>query len=512
MKCRHCGEWLDPNSRPPWAVDLTEIGRRLCEAVEASAEASASDAMAEPPGLGVPMPQPERSWDEQTDPGVPELPRTPTSLFGGSPSQELDIQPPSDEADAAAAAAAAARTLDRPASGRRRSSEGHDTWTAPAWLSRPPADDRGSSKPPPPPPEPAVQSEEVTTAAGDPTTLEEVALRMERVKASAAVVRDALRDTDTGAEARAPETPHHAEPDLLSSPAPATRRRAATPPPRPGRNSQAAELAAGFFGEADASVAESLAAEASLASTGDAFGSMVGPAPRPIPWAPIIVGGLVVAAIGIYTFRSQLFAEPAPPVVQQQSAQVPSAPAKQAALGSTSPVADAAAKAGEGKPVQPEPGEGTGGGAQPPPEDDAKARGETGAAAEVPGSDEPAVLDPADLEKLEEARKLYKHQKLKKASELLGEILEAHPRQGEALLLMAQVQLEEAEFDSSLDTASTCVEVDPQLADCWLTIGVLQQNRQDKEAAVAAYEKYLALAPEGSYARDVRTQLKRLNR
>ena len=51
----------------------------------------------------------------------------------------------------------------------------------------------------------------------------------------------------------------------------------------------------------------------------------------------------------------------------------------------------------------------------------------------------------------------------------------------------------------------------PDLADCWLTIGVLQQNKKDKDAARAAYEKYLALAPDGSYARDVKTQLKRLN-
>jgi hypothetical protein len=337
---------------------------------------------------------------------------------------------------------------------------------------------------------------------------------MERVKASAAVVRDALRDTDTEAGTGASSTPYQAEPDLQSSPAPATRQRTATPPPKPGAQSPAAELAAGFFGEADASTAESLATDASMAGTGDAFGSMVGPAPRPIPWAPIIVGGLVVAAIGIYTFRAQLFAEPVPPVVPQQSAQAKAAPTKQAALGAPSPGVDAAAKAGQGKPVEPEPAAGTGEGTeQPPPEGDAKAQAGADEAAAGPSKDEPTVvLDPADLEKLEEARKLYKRQKLKKAAELLAELLEAYPRQGETLLLMAQVQLEEAEFDSSLDTASMCVEVDPQLADCWLTIGVLQQNRQDKEAAVAAYEKYLALAPEGSYARDVRTQLKRLNR
>jgi len=518
VKCRHCGEWLDPNSRPPWAIDLAEVGRTLCQALETRAEAPGSDM--QPPELGVPMPQPERTWDEQTDPGVPGLPRTATSLFGGAPAQELGVQPPSGSA------AAAAHTPDTPAAPPSQP-ESPDAWTTPPWLSRPGAEGDGASPEPPPPPPPGPPTQAVTTADGDTSTLEEVALRMERIKASAAVVRDALRDTDTGSVGgaaaapleTAPTEPPPPEPPPPAPPPPAPRSTTAPPPPAPrstteppdprDKPSQAAQLTAGFFGDSDPAAAESLAAEASMAGTGDGFGSMIGPVPRPIPWAPIIVGGLVVAAIGIYTFRNELFSEPVTPVVQKQG------PAMQSPPGKEAPGVDAATKAGEGKPVQPDPAADTGDGSEKPPAgDDAKGAEATGGdePAGKPGDNGATVLSPEDLQKLEEARKLYKRQKLKSAATLLGEILEASTRQGEALLLLAQVQLEEAKFDSSLDTASSCVEVDPQLADCWLTIGVLQQNRKEKDAAVTAYEKYLALAPEGSYARDVRTQLKRLGR
>ncbi len=75
---------------------------------------------------------------------------------------------------------------------------------------------------------------------------------------------------------------------------------------------------------------------------------------------------------------------------------------------------------------------------------------------------------------------------------------------------MAQVQLELGEFETSLQTATRCTTVGPQTADCWLTIGVLKQNAKDKVAAVTAYERYLALAPEGAYASDAKKQLSRL--
>ena len=86
------------------------------------------------------------------------------------------------------------------------------------------------------------------------------------------------------------------------------------------------------------------------------------------------------------------------------------------------------------------------------------------------------------------------------------------PEHPEVLLLTAQVQLEEGQLPAAQKTTDRCVAVDPKLADCWLTLGVLRQNNKDTPGAVAAYEEYLKLAPTGHYARDATSQLARLKK
>ncbi|MBX7084569.1 MAG: tetratricopeptide repeat protein, partial [Nannocystaceae bacterium] len=121
--------------------------------------------------------------------------------------------------------------------------------------------------------------------------------------------------------------------------------------------------------------------------------------------------------------------------------------------------------------------------------------------------------------RLDEARALYQsakggssRKKLGEARTLLQEILATSPNQADALLLLAQIELELGKADAALATATQCTQVAADLADCWLTIGVLQQDRNKKADALAAYEKYLALAPDGRYAGDVRSQVKRLKK
>jgi predicted Zn-dependent protease len=101
---------------------------------------------------------------------------------------------------------------------------------------------------------------------------------------------------------------------------------------------------------------------------------------------------------------------------------------------------------------------------------------------------------------------------LKSAQELLQQILAKQPMHPDALLVMAQVQLELGLPDDSLATATTCTQVAPEMADCWLTIGVLKQERRDSAAAADAYARYLELAPDGAYAGQVSKQLKRLRK
>ena len=121
--------------------------------------------------------------------------------------------------------------------------------------------------------------------------------------------------------------------------------------------------------------------------------------------------------------------------------------------------------------------------------------------------------------RLDEARSLYvaakggtQRKKLGEAKTLLQEILATSPAQADALLLLSQIELELGHADAALTTATQCTQAAAEIADCWLTIGVLQQDRRKKAEATLAYEKYLALAPDGRYAGDVRSQLKRLKK
>ena len=130
-----------------------------------------------------------------------------------------------------------------------------------------------------------------------------------------------------------------------------------------------------------------------------------------------------------------------------------------------------------------------------------------------------APADPGAASKLDEARALYtaakggsRRKKLDQGRALLKELITTTPRNADALLLLAQVELELGDMKSALATATSCTEVAPELADCWLTIGVLQQDKNDKAAAAAAYDRYLALAPDGRYAGDVKKQLARLKK
>ena len=203
-------------------------------------------------------------------------------------------------------------------------------------------------------------------------------------------------------------------------------------------------------------------------------------APPPPPWSLIaaVVGG--VALVGLLLFRDRLF----PPEIPAEN-----------------PVAaDSAAdtRAPEPAPVAaPEP-------VAPP--------------VPVPVTPEVkpiAPLAPVDANftaALASARAAYTAGKLKPAAEALATLARQAPDHPEVLLLTAQVQLEQENLPEAQKTAERCVAVDPKLADCWLTLGVLRQNNKDEPGAVAAYEKYLELAPTGRYARDATSQLARLKK
>lgn len=196
--------------------------------------------------------------------------------------------------------------------------------------------------------------------------------------------------------------------------------------------------------------------------------------PPPPPWPLIGAVAAVIVALGLYSFRDSLFgAETEPEPAPVAEPEVPEAKA----------------------PPEPPP---------PPPETKlAEAKAE-------PKPVPPAPTDPAFAERLAKAKAAYKDGKLKATAAALADLSQQAPEHPEVLLLTAQVQLEEGKMVESRTTADKCVAVDPGLADCWLTLGVLRQHVKDAPGAVIAYETYLKLAPTGRYARAANSQLARL--
>ncbi|MCY1063055.1 hypothetical protein [Nannocystis sp. SCPEA4] len=203
------------------------------------------------------------------------------------------------------------------------------------------------------------------------------------------------------------------------------------------------------------------------------------PPPPPPPWPIIGAVAAVVVMLVLYVGRDSLFGGD---------------DGTDAAADTTADVA-AETKAPEVK-------------AEPPPETKlAEAKAEP----KLP-TPPPAPTDPAFVERLAKAKAAYSDGKLKATAAALAELSKQAPEHPEVLLLTAQVQLEEGKIAESRTTANKCVALDPNLADCWLTLGVLRQHGKDDAGAVIAYETYLKLAPSGRYARDANSQLARLRR
>lgn len=217
----------------------------------------------------------------------------------------------------------------------------------------------------------------------------------------------------------------------------------------------------------------------------DPFTSQVTQQRPPTPWGLIgaVVGG--VALVGVVLFKNELFP---PDIPTDEIADTTPADAKQP------PPPDPLPK------VEPK--------ALPPPE--TKLADSKALPVQPPPIAPTAPLDQTFTTQLGKARSAYSDGKIKAAGALLGELARTAPDHPEVLLLTAQVQLEESRYAESQKTADRCVFVDPNLADCWLTLGVLRQNNNDHTGAVTAYETYLKLAPSGRYAHDASAQLVRL--
>ncbi|MCR9160548.1 MAG: hypothetical protein ACE37F_28020 [Nannocystaceae bacterium] len=576
VKCRFCGEWLDPSKRP----DYAQAGENA--------------------PVAAPAPEPDPA-------GVEVAPM-------GAPAPVLTRQEPGPGPDIDPAATTTDGSVHRP---RRRETQ---TWSAPAWMNdddepkasasqtqpgatadeRAPSEDDSPQMPAAPimPTAPAVEPTAPAVeligapAPAEPVeqTIDDVAERMKRIKASAAAVREAMLQEVRASDSQQPEvlgddddaeaavTMHAGSRSMQVE----ARREEPAPQPPPD---VAAMLGDDFDDDFDDDdddddfddddddddLGPPAAAPRSAKPSGDdelgdalpAGGALAGfsfdddddddfgdddddfdgdfgdvGASRPIPWKPVAAGAAVVLVLGVGFFWDRMF--PSETIEEDAAGEEANkddgdeAPADgQVAQGSVAP------PPGQGQPVVPEgqPAAAVGAPVAPAPaapaaavpvdpaaavpvdpavQVDPAAADPAAAAADptaVPNTPAPTPLAGDAVAVLDEARGLYQKggkKRLGSAKEKLQGILSTTPNNADALLLMAQVQLELGETEASLETATKCTSVSPQTADCWLSIGVLKQNAKDKPAAAAAYERYLALAPEGAYASQVKKQLSRL--
>jgi hypothetical protein len=226
-----------------------------------------------------------------------------------------------------------------------------------------------------------------------------------------------------------------------------------------------------------------------------------GPAPRPLPWRPILLAAGFVVLVGLVLFRDFLF--PSEPDATETAAAEGEAPVEGRPADAKTPPAPTLD--GEGQPVKPDAKANA----------DATAGGTALADAGAEPAEPPAPLDATTKTALDDARKAYEAatgnpRKLQPVGAKLQDILTAAPNNAEALTLMAQVQLEQNKMDESLDTANRCKEIAPDAAACWLTIGVIQETKGATQVAKLAYQRYIDLAPDGRYAKDARKALGRL--
>jgi len=128
-----------------------------------------------------------------------------------------------------------------------------------------------------------------------------------------------------------------------------------------------------------------------------------------------------------------------------------------------------------------------------------------------PPSEPPPVVDDGALKReVEKAAKLYRSGRLKEALAAAEVALQIDPHHAPALLVKANVLVERKDFEAAKLAAEAAIAGDRMMADAWLALGVIEQERGAKEASIAAYERFLEVAPKSPYAASIRTQLKQM--
>ena len=204
--------------------------------------------------------------------------------------------------------------------------------------------------------------------------------------------------------------------------------------------------------------------------------------PQPVPEAPpsrvLTVVVVIALVVGGLLFAAHLVEIEAPGAVAVTT------PAPELAGPATSPTAGALAQATK------------------------KKEEEAAAAREAAKKDRAAAAAAIVVE----AEALYDQGKLGEASLEVARALARDPRSPAALVLRAKIWLDQKAPGRAREALKLALEEDPRHAEAYVTLGVLEEAEGRRAEAIAAYERYLELAPEARYATSVRRQLVTLRR
>lgn len=113
---------------------------------------------------------------------------------------------------------------------------------------------------------------------------------------------------------------------------------------------------------------------------------------------------------------------------------------------------------------------------------------------------------------VEAAERLYGEGKVGAASLEVARALARDPASAAALVLRAKISLDQKEPARAREAIGAALRSAPEYSEAYLTLAVIEEEEGRVAEAIAAYERYLELAPDARYATSVRRQLAALRR
>lgn len=129
----------------------------------------------------------------------------------------------------------------------------------------------------------------------------------------------------------------------------------------------------------------------------------------------------------------------------------------------------------------------------------------------APAADEPPAEDPKAFENaLRRGKGMVERGNAKAAVGEFKKALALRPGNATALAELGNAYFELGDNAAALKSLKSAVDADPRRAHTYVLLGAVYQGMNRGADARAAYEKYLALEPNGKFAQDVRSILKAL--